>query len=105
MSNRILTRLADEYVVHFNHKEVQNDVAGSMKDHKDLLEDDQNCIEKTINVDHLDSSNTGNCQCDLCTPGGDSINRIAARLAGYQFKNNEANCGSSCVDCDGEDCQ
>ena len=22
-----------------------------------------------------------------------------------QFKNNEANCGGSCVDCDGEDCQ
>ena len=96
MANKILQRLADEYVVHFDHKEVQNDVDGSQKDHKDLLERDQNCVEKVTGTDNLDSSNTGNCECDLCEHNGVDINRIAARIAhnNLQKTAEETNCFS-----------
>ena len=70
MKNRIMMRLAnDQYKAHFNHEEVTNDVDGSLKDHRDLLEDDQNCIEKIMDVADMDSSNTGDCECCLCEPG------------------------------------
>lgn len=101
MKNRILTRLADEYVAHMDHKEVYNDVDGSQKDHLDLLERDQNCIEKITETDDLDSANTGDCECNMCTEGGANINRIAARL--FQLQD-ETDCqGDNCdeVNCDG----
>lgn len=101
MANKILQRLADEYVVHFDHKEVQNDVDGSQEDHKDLLERDQNCVEKVTGTDNLDSSNTGNCECDLCEHNGVDINRIAARIAhnNLQKTAEETNCfGPGCGD-------
>lgn len=64
MKNRLLKKLAEEYVVHFDHPEVKGDVPGAMNDHRDLLEDDQDCIETKIDV--RDSSNTGDCKCKEC---------------------------------------
>lgn len=100
MANKILTRLADEYVVHMDHKEVHNDIDGAQKDHHDLLEDDQNCVEKIIDVDDLDSANTGDCKCDLCADGC-RINRIAARLFKSKL-DEEVECGT-CMPCDDTD--
>lgn len=66
MAEKDNTVLAKEYKVHSDHPEVSGDVDGSMTDHKNLLENDQNCVEKITKTDNLDSSNTGDCCCDLC---------------------------------------
>ena len=62
--NRILKKIAKEYVVHEDHQEVVNDIDGTVEDHKELLEDDQDCIETKTDIE--DNSNIGDCSCDEC---------------------------------------
>ena len=87
MKSERFKKLAEEYVVHLNVDEVTGDVDGSIKQHNDLLEDDQNCVEKIMKVDSLDSSNTGNCSCDLCCDDEDCISKSSFYL-NAKLKNN-----------------
>ena len=78
--NSILKRIATEYVVHENHDEVHNDMDGTQVDHKNLLEDDQDCLETKTDIQ--DNSNTGDCPCDDCVNiKSIHTNRIIARIA------------------------
>lgn len=77
MANRIFNRIATEYVVHQDHPEVHGDVDSSIADHNSLLADDQNCLETANDVANLDSSNNGECKCNMCC---DKRNRIAERI-------------------------
>ena len=48
MRHSRLKKLAEQYIVHQNHDEVTEDLQGSLNDHHQLLEDDQNCVEKIL---------------------------------------------------------
>lgn len=71
---------SEEYKVHSDHEEVKGDVDGAINDHKELLDQDQACIEQILNVDSLDSSNTATCNCDLCGDGKPTHNLLANRI-------------------------
>lgn len=78
--NAILKRIATEYVVHENHDEVHGDMDSTQSDHKNLLEEDQDCLETKTDIQ--DSSNTGDCPCDDCVNiKSVHANRIVARIA------------------------
>lgn len=86
------TNNSEEYVVRGDnigrsgHNEVSGDVDGSIQDHRNLLKEDQNCVEKTIKVDQLDSSNDADCQCDNCLKlKAASDNRIMNRIISAKY--------------------
>lgn len=66
------------------HTEVQGNVDSTIEDHRQLLREDQNCVEKIMEVDDLDSSNDANCQCQFCEPGKCTAknNRIIKQIFG-----------------------
>ena len=78
MRHSRLKKLAEQYIVHQNHDEVTEDLQGSLNDHHQLLEDDQNCVEKITDMDELDKLNTGDCNCDLCEKDGKPFNTLLA---------------------------
>lgn len=70
--------IAEEYMVHSDHDEVHGDVDGAIQDHRDLLQEDQACIEQITNVKDLDHSNKGQCHCNLCTDDGKPKHNLLA---------------------------
>ena len=74
---QILANDQEEYKVHSNHQEVSGDVDGAINDHKNLLKEDQACVEQIMDVKDLDKSNDATCNCDLCADGKPSHNLLA----------------------------
>ena len=77
----------EEYVVRGDtigregHTEVSGNVDGTIEDHRNLLKEDQACIETVTKTKNLDSSNDASCTCENCAKEA-SQNTIIKRIFG-----------------------
>lgn len=85
----LAAQVSEQYVVRGDtigregHTEVSGNVDSTIEDHRNLLKEDQNCVEKVVGVEQLDSSNDANCQCEFCEPKDVlASNRIIKRIFG-----------------------
>jgi len=88
MRDRFKNILAnEEYVVRGDtigregHTEVSGNVDSTIIDHRNLLTEDQACIETTLDMKNLDSSNDATCSCEQCSKHASS-NKIIQRIFG-----------------------
>lgn len=76
----------EEYVVRGDtigregHTEVSGNVDSTIEDHRGLLREDQACVETTLDMKDLDSSNTSTCSCEGCSEKEASQNTIIKRI-------------------------
>ena len=76
----------EEYVVRGDtigregHTEVSGNVDSTITDHRNLLKEDQACVETTLDMHDLDSSNDASCGCEQCVNKVASANKIIQRI-------------------------
>lgn len=76
----------EEYVVRGDtigregHTEVSGNVDSTIIDHRNLLKEDQACVETTLDMHDLDSSNNVSCTCEQCVDKEASSNKIIKRI-------------------------
>lgn len=76
----------EEYVVRGDtigregHTEVSGNVDSTITDHRNLLKEDQACVETTLDMKNLDSSNDATCSCEQCSNKVASSNKIIQRI-------------------------
>ena len=87
MRNRFKQILAnEEYVVRGDtigregHTEVSGNVESTITDHRNLLKEDQACVETVLDMHDLDSSNDTECSCEQCVNKVASSNKIIQRI-------------------------